>query len=139
MENEQQKDLLSATEPNKAEPAKPVRGVSGAGKFGDCLLGVLISIVGADIFGFLWLVAQNLMDPYYVDWSELGSDFGSNTFYGINWGGLLPVAVIALFGLFSKNRWKYVFRGMLILPLGVLIFFLLAFGACIIIMSQWRT
>jgi len=122
---------------SKVLPVAKKESVTGAGRGADTLLGVLISIVAADIISFLWLAGTYATDLGYADWSRFWRDYESGLFYGVSGGGLFPVALFALFGLFAKTRWKYLFRGMLVVPFGVLIFSLLFFGACMLMMGQW--
>jgi hypothetical protein len=135
MENE--KIIIQPGVETKRPPAEKKATATGAGKFADILLGILISIAAADILSFLWLAAIYITDLGYANWSRFWSDYESGMFLGVNIGGLVPVFFVAIFGSASKTRWKYLFRGMLILPLGVLIFFLLGIGVCMLILNEW--
>jgi hypothetical protein len=133
MENEQQKPLLGAAEPQNKD-----RGVSGAGKKGDYLLGFLIAAIGADVAGWIMTAAFYVNSRGYFDPPEVNAEFeGGLIFNIVHWGGLVLVGLVSFIGMFfPKSRWRYVIRGMFVLPLAALVCLILLFGWCLLVFSQ---
>lgn len=138
MENQQQNNLNPAGEPAGMEPKKTERGVTGAGKLGDYIMGILIAVVGGDILGYIDAIYSSMDDLGYFDIVDVNRNLGYGLGFGfVHWTGLFWVSVIAFFGLFLKTRWRYVIRGMFIPALIIFIFFALFLGWCFLSLSSY--
>ena len=135
MENQQQNNLNPVGEPANAKSSTAERGVTGAGKLGDYILGILISVVASDILGYIVAIYFSVDELGYLDIANVNRDFKTGLVFNIvHWGGLALISLFAFFGLFFKTRWKYVIRGMLIPALIGIICFALLFGWCYLLM-----
>jgi len=138
MENQGQNNLNPAGEPANSKPLAAERGVTGAGKLGDYFLGIIIAVIGSDILGYITAIYFSVDNLGYFDIVDVNREFGYGLWLGfIHWPGLLWVSALAFFGLFLKTRWKYVIRGMFLPTLIGLIFFILLFGWCLLVLRSY--